>query len=294
MTGGISWPLVEQATSTAPAFSGGEADLFHQRDGEGAGGDHVGDGRAGDQAGQPGGDHGGLGRSAAQMAQPGKGGADKVVAGAGRFQQGAEEHEHEDHAGGNPQGDAEDPLGGQPVVGHALGQAGALVGDDVRHVGPAEGVDDKDGGHHHQGRAQRAAGGLQQHDQADDGDDQVHAGGQAGPVGQFRVEEEKIGRTKCGHQGHDPVLHRNVVPRRGFEGRIGRVGQKHGKGQVNGPGFGVVEHQNVEQKRQGRGIPELKQRPEQGHEKQDFLGNRAGGIAGAGFGLGNQRIGIDG
>jgi hypothetical protein len=31
----------------------GEADLFHQGNGEGAGGDHVGDGGAGDQPGQP-------------------------------------------------------------------------------------------------------------------------------------------------------------------------------------------------------------------------------------------------
>ena len=215
------------------------------------------------------------------MTQGGKGGADKVVAGTGRLQQGAEEHEHEDHAGGNTQSDAVDTLGGQPVVGHAFDQAGSLVGDHVGHVGPGKGVDDKDGGHHHQGRAQRTTGGLQQRDQADDGYDQVHARGQAGAVGQFRVKPEKIGCTKRGHQGHDPVLHRNVVPRRRFERRIGRVGQKYGKRQVNGPGFGVVEHQNVKQERQGRGIPQLEQRPEQGHKEQDFFGNRAGGIAGA-------------
>ena len=38
----------------------------------------------------------------------------------------------------------------------------------------------------------------------------------------------------------------------------------------------------------GRCVPELKKCPDQGHEKQDILGNRPGGVPGPGLGLGNH------
>jgi hypothetical protein len=76
-------------------------------------------------------------------------------------------------------------------------QAGALVGDDRRHMGAEEGVDDENAGHHHQGGAKSAAGGFQQHDQAHDGDDQVDLGGVARAVGQIGIEPEQIGRTNA-------------------------------------------------------------------------------------------------
>ena len=238
-----------------------EADLFHQRDREGPGGDHVGDGRARHQTGQSGRYHGGLGRPAAQVAQSGKGGADKVVAGAGRLQQGAKEHEHEDHAGGHAQSHAVDAFGGQPVVRHALGQAGPLVSDDLGHVRPAEGVNDEHGRHHHQGRSQGPAGGLQQQGQARNGHHQIHGGGIAWPIRQGRIKPEQVGGAESRYQSKDPVLNRYVVARRRFEGRIGRVGEEYGEGQVNGPGFSVVEHENIENEGQRRSVPQLKQRP---------------------------------
>jgi hypothetical protein len=184
----------------------GEADLFHQGDGEGARGDHVGDGGAGDQSGQAGGDHGSFGRAAAQMTKAGKSGADKVVARAGRLQQRSEEDEHENHAGGNPQGDAVDTLGGKPVVGHPFAQAGALVGDHRRHIGAEEGVDDETPATTIKGgpRARRVASSSMIRPTTET----IRSiwVGLPGTVGQIGIEPEQIGRTKRGHQCHHPVL----------------------------------------------------------------------------------------
>ncbi len=65
ITGGVNWPLVDAATSTAPALVPRKTDPLHQWDREGPGGRDVGDRGARDQAGGRRGDHGRLGRAAA-------------------------------------------------------------------------------------------------------------------------------------------------------------------------------------------------------------------------------------
>ena len=157
-------------------FFGRKSGFFHQGNRKCAGGHHIGNRGPGNQAGQPGRDDCGFGRSATKVSQSGKRGTDEVVARTGRFQQRAEKNEHEHHPGGDPEGNPEHPFGGQPKMGHALAQAGALVRDDIRHIGTEKGIDDKHGGHDHQWRSQRAAGGLQQNDHSDNGHDQIQLG----------------------------------------------------------------------------------------------------------------------
>ena len=71
--------------------------------------DHVGNGRAGDDPGQGRGHHGRLGRAAAQVTQQAEGELDEVVTGTRTLEQGTEQHEQEDEAGGDPEGDTEHP-----------------------------------------------------------------------------------------------------------------------------------------------------------------------------------------
>ena len=102
MTGGVSWPLVDEATSTAPGLFGREAGPLHQRDREGAGGHRVGDRGAGIEPAHGRGHHRRLGRAAAQVTEQREGQLDEVVAGARLLQDRAEQHEQEDQRGETP------------------------------------------------------------------------------------------------------------------------------------------------------------------------------------------------
>ena len=80
-------------------FRGGEAHFAHERDGECAGGDNIGDGGAGNEPGGCGGNHGRFGRAAAQVAKGSKGELQEVVACARLIEQGAKQHKQEHKAG---------------------------------------------------------------------------------------------------------------------------------------------------------------------------------------------------
>jgi hypothetical protein len=91
----------------AAGHVGPEAGLFHHGDGEGAGGDRVGDGAAGDGAEQAAGDDRHLGRSADLVAHGRQGKVDEKPLGPAFFQKGPEQDE-QDHVGGQHVGhDAE-------------------------------------------------------------------------------------------------------------------------------------------------------------------------------------------
>src|SRR3546814_20921988 len=64
-----------------PGLFGVEADALHHRDGEGTGGHHVGDRRAGDEAGGGGGDHRRFGRASATVAHHRQGNLPDDIAG---------------------------------------------------------------------------------------------------------------------------------------------------------------------------------------------------------------------
>ena len=173
MMGGASWPSVLAATSTAAAFVPGIAHLFHQRDGEGAGGDDVGDTGAGHQAGKPAAHDGRLGRSALEAAQQTQGQLDEILAGAGLVQHGAEEHEKENDGGRHIQRNAVDTFGGHGHLAHEAIHGYALEGDQVRHIGAHEGIKDKETGDHRQGRADHPPGRFQQQHRQDHTHDDV-------------------------------------------------------------------------------------------------------------------------
>ena len=124
--GGASCPSVLAATSTAAALVGGITDFFHQRDGEGPGGDDIGDTGSGDQTGQSAAHDGGLGRPALEAAQKAEGQLDKILSGAGLVQHGAEKNEQKNNGGRNIQGNAVDPFGGHGHLPHKAVQGGAL------------------------------------------------------------------------------------------------------------------------------------------------------------------------
>ena len=92
---------------------------LHERDGEGAGTDDVGDGGTVDAAHQRRGHDRGKRGAAAQLAGQGKRQVIDELGAAGGFQEGAEHDEHEDNAGGDRNGCAEDAV---QVDGHVLEQ----------------------------------------------------------------------------------------------------------------------------------------------------------------------------
>jgi len=59
---------------------------------------------------------------------------------------------------------------------------------------------------------------------------------------------------------------------------------------VDRPGLRIVQYENIKDKWQGRGVPELKQGPDQGYEKEDFLRDHASRIAGTGFSFSNHLL----
>ena len=50
-----------------------------------------------------------------------------------------------------------------------------------------------------------------------------------------------------------------------------------------GPGFGIVQNEDVEHEGQGRSIPELKEGPDEWYVKEHIFRNRPGWVPGAGL-----------
>ena len=194
-------------------FFGRETDTLHERYRESSGRDHVRDRRTRDHAGHGGGDDRGLGRTATEMPHHGKSHADEIVAGTCPFQQGAEEHEQEYHGRGDADGDTEGPLRRQPVVGCSLVQRGALVGDHVRHVLPEEGVAEEHDGDDHQRRTEGTPSCLEQQDDTDDTDDDIHLCRRSHAIGKRVLENNQVeGRCSNEHR-QSPVKQRYAVSR---------------------------------------------------------------------------------
>ena len=114
----------------------------------------------------------------------------------------------------------------------------------VRHVRAAKGVHQKDQRHDHHRQSQHATGRFEQQGHANQAGVDIHRGGLPWTRRQLTVEDKQIGRAKSAHEGKDPVSHRNAIARRALKSGVGHIGQKHGKRQVNRPGFGVIENQN--------------------------------------------------
>ena len=124
------------------------------------------------------------------------------------------------------------------------------VGNHVGHVGPAKGVTQEHQRHDHHGQAQHAACGFQQQHDTDRAGVHVHGRGLARASGQFTVKDEQVGGAEGAHQRKHPVGDGHIGARRSLERGVRHVREEHRKAQVNGAGFGVVEHQNAEAERQ--------------------------------------------
>ena len=197
------------------------------------------------------------------MAEQAEGELDEVVTGTGPLQQGAEQHEQEHEAGGDPEGDAEHPLSGDPLVVRQGGETHPAVRQQPRHPGAGQAVGEKHQGDHRQGRAQGAAGRLQQQRYADAGGDQIGGGEVAGALGQGLIHDEQIGGGTGGNQAEGNIAERHPVSGGAPEGREHQIGQQQGEGEVNGAGFGVIEDAKSQHEGQRRGDPELEQGPGQ-------------------------------
>jgi hypothetical protein len=260
------------------------ADPLHQRNGEGARGDHIGDGGARDDAGQPRGDHRRLGGPAAQMAEQGEGKLDEVVAGAGLLQQRAEQHEQKDEVGGDAERDAEHPFGGEPEL-----RGGALVRHHLGQPGTGEHVAEKDQRDDAERRPQGAPRRLQQQRHAGDADRHVGRGRQAGTLRQLGVEGVEIAGRPGAQRGEDPVLPGHVATRRPAEGRIEGEGEEQSEGEMDRARLGVVEDEGAQREGQRRGDPKLEQRPGERHAGEQPRHETAG-RPGAEIGLRRQLL----
>ena len=137
------------------------ADALHQRDGEGAGGDDVGHGRAIDGAEKARRNDGNLGRSPLGVTGHGQRNVVEELPHAALFHHRAEDDEEEDVAGGDADRRAVDALGvGEEMV----GQRRPVIAPVHEHAGeaaPVEAVGDEDEAQNDERLARDAARGLQ-------------------------------------------------------------------------------------------------------------------------------------
>ena len=104
------------------------------------------------------------------------------------------------------------------------------MGDDIRHMGAAEGIEQEDGGDDHQRWSQCPPCCLKQQHHTDDGDHDIHLGRGAGTACELGIEQIDIGCSKAARQCKDPVYEWDPIPRRMLQGWVG--GKMRGKSQT--------------------------------------------------------------
>ena len=134
ITGGMIWPPMLAVASTRAGEGGLVAEALHQRDRELAGGDDVGDARAVDRAHQAGRDHRHLRRPALGVADRAQRDVVEQLDHAGALEEGAEQDEQEDVAGGDVGRDAVDALGAEEHLVDDLGEVVAAMVERRRQI----------------------------------------------------------------------------------------------------------------------------------------------------------------
>ena len=147
-----------------------EAGLLHQRDGKGAGGDHVGGTGAVDHAHEHRGINRRLGRAAAEFAEGRKGDIHKELSRADEGQDGAEDDEQEDEVRRRAQSAAEEALAADHQVGTHPGHGHLGRGKGPGQVPADEGIHQKQQAQCGQHRTQGPVGHDQCHHHEDHGD----------------------------------------------------------------------------------------------------------------------------
>ena len=129
---------------------GAVTDLHHQGDGEGAGGDHIGNGRAADGPEKSAAHDRHLGRPTPEMPGHGVGEHHEKLTGAGDHQKPTEHDENEDETRAHAERDAEQPFGGQVLIAQKLFEVIGRMAPGAGDVVPGEVVEKGTGGDDHQ------------------------------------------------------------------------------------------------------------------------------------------------
>ena len=204
------------------------------------------------------------------MAKGSEGHFDEVVSGPSLIQKRAEKNEEEHEFRRNAKRDAENAFGRNPHMAHRLFQRRATPADDVwHHSGRAkEHIHQKDRRDDRHCWAKRTTGGLKQQDQAREREPFVGVVCKATRIHDLVVKEIAIERDEGASDGHDPVLDRDIIPRAGFQRRIGHEGQENRKGQVDLAGI-VNDRAGQNIVCQRRGQNDLKHRPDDRDDRQE-------------------------
>ena len=181
------------------------AAAFHHGDGEGAGGNDIGDRAAGDGTEDSGSDNGDLGGAAAFTAgQRGRKIAEDEIS-AADIEEGTKQQEQEYGIGGNADGHTEDTLLAENGLDDA-GKAVALVADEAGEMFAEEGIqngDERDGGQ--RGAGQTAAA-LQHDDGADGAHDDIGGTGNEIHAQQEGIDiPQNVDGDRCDAQGQDNI-----------------------------------------------------------------------------------------
>ena len=278
MIGGMIWPLVDAATSIAPALVAGipirrmtgmvkvpvvttlaidEPEIMPV----------MPEARIAALAGP-----------AAIAPDHGEGEVEEVLAGARLVQERAEQHEQEDEAHRNVDRDAEDRLAAEPLIADQALQRDTLVRDDVRHRLAEDRIEQKHPGDDHQRDADRAPRRLQQQQDSDAADDRLDGEGEvpaeqrdvvvqqhALAGDQAVIAEKQIERRAAADERERDIVERQAaVAPQPLGHRKQEETEDEPEGEMDAARRHVDDDAEAERERQRRGDPELVQRPQRG------------------------------
>ena len=243
------------------------AQLFHQRDREGTGGNRVGDRGTGDRSLQSGGKDRHLRRSAGRPACQRVRQINEELADAGLLQEGAEQDEQENVGGADAQRVSDDALGGDEQVGDdplpgesaVLQEAGQILAD--ASVEEEAGRDDDDGRSHHTPAGQQHEGNAHRRHNG------IHDGVGACPELQRLEVDDEIACDGDERRRKGNVIPRQFMPVRVLRRRVQNEGQADGEAQMRIP-------QDLQRNLVGDGGVQLEQCPERQDDLNDPLALR--------------------
>jgi len=167
---------------------------------------------AGDHAHEAAGDDRRLGGATPEAPGDGVGEVDEPLAAAQGVEHRAEDHEHDDVGGADPQGDAEDPLAGHVEEADQPAGRHPRVPQEAREVRPVQRVGQEEGGGD---RDAPPDGALERHQQGEDRDRAHHdvVGGHAAhPEQPLGPGEHHVDARRGGGRGQRPIDQARTAP----------------------------------------------------------------------------------
>ena len=198
----------------------GVACLFHQGDGEGAGGDHVGHSGAVDGAQEAGGQHGHLSRAALGVTGQGVGDVVEELAHAALVHHFAEDDKQDDIGGGHLDGGAVDAVDIGGEIGDDAVPVIAPVHEETGHIPAEYGIDQEDDGQDAQGRTAESAGALQHQQDQDRTEDNVNGLALEAGGDEYGIADEYIDGHDRRQSEADPVVPYDFFPAGLFKGGV--------------------------------------------------------------------------